>query len=400
MPYAPACRFAIGLCTLSLLALAAGCPGGSSSTGSGGNNGSGGSGSGGSGSGGVVILTGSGGSSASGGNSGSTGSGGNGSGGNVGSGGSVSSSGGATGGGGNQSTGGSSGSGGTTGSGGNNASGGATGSGGNASGGATGSGGNSASGGATGSGGNSASGGASGSGGAGGAPFFTDDFESDASGKQPAGFDNLISYNFNTTNPQGDGTGAVADGTHVHGGKMAVHFKGSGNPAFLELALPSGTNHLYSRVWVYSSVQLGNGPSSDNHETLLGITGDPKSVNTQVRFGMIKGAVGTNQVPSDNIAPVMAKWYMPPSISANTWHCIEVEFDGSASYNSLYAYSDGTLVHSIAAAADWQNGALPATWMSGMFTDFMFGWQSFSSAAADVWMDDLALSTKGRIGCN
>jgi hypothetical protein len=30
----------------------------------------------------------------------------------------------------------------------------------------------------------------------------------------------------------------------------------------------------------------------------------------------------------------------------------------------------------------------------------MLGWQSFSSTAADVWMDDVALSTTGRIGCN
>jgi hypothetical protein len=397
MSYAPACRFAIGVSTLALAAV--GCGGGSSSTGSGGNNASGGNGSGGSGSGGVIILTGSGGNSASGGSSGSsgsTGSGGNGSGGSV-------SSGGSTGSGGNQSTGGNSGSGGSTGSGGSASSGGSTGSGGNsASGGSSGSTGSGGNAGSTGRGGSSA--GSTGSGGAGGsgaATFFTDDFESDTSGKQPAGFDNLIAYIFNnTSNPAGDGTLAVADGTHVHGGKMAVHFHGAGNPAFLELKLPASTNHLYSRVWVYSSVQLGNGPSSDNHETLLGITGDPTSANTQVRFGMIKGAVGTNQVPTDNIAPVMAKWYMAPSISANTWHCIEVEFDGSASYNTLNAYSDGTLVHSIAAGTDWANGALPATWMSGMFTDFMFGWQSFSSTTADVWMDDLALSSKGRIGCN
>ena len=228
-------------------------------------------------------------------------------------------------------------------------------------------------------------------------------------GKQPAGFDNLIAYNFNTTNPQGDistptstGSGAVADTTHVHGGKVAVHFHGSGNTDFLELKLSSGINHLYSRVWVYSSVQLGNGPSSDNHETLLGITGDPGSVNKQVRFGMIKGAIGTNQSPTDDISPLQAKWYMPPSISAAAWHCIEVEFDGSASYNALRAYSDGTLVHSITAGTDWQNGNLSTTsnWMNGMFVDFMFGWQSFSSTTADVWMDDLALSTTGRIGCN
>ncbi len=38
--------------------------------------------------------------------------------------------------------------------------------------------------------------------------------------------------------------------------------------------------------------------------------------------------------------------------------------------------------------------------MSGQFTDFMFGYQSFSSTTADVWMDDLALGKVGRIGCN
>src|SRR5437763_1620584 len=90
------------------------------------------------------------------------------------------------------------------------------------------------------------------------------------------------------------GTGGGAGGSVSTGGKMAAHFHGAGNPAFLQLKLPSGTNHLFARVWVYSSVQMGNGPSSDNHETLLGITGDPTGVGNQVRFGMIKGAIGTN----------------------------------------------------------------------------------------------------------
>jgi hypothetical protein len=37
--------------------------------------------------------------------------------------------------------------------------------------------------------------------------------------------------------------------------------------------------------------------------------------------------------------------------------------------------------------------------MNGMFAAVKFGWQSFSGAANDVWVDDLALST-GPIGCN
>ncbi len=202
-------------------------------------------------------------------------------------------------------------------------------------------------------------------------------------GKQPAGWDNFISYNFNTTNPQSDGNGALIDDAHTHDGtKFAVHFKSTGNPVFLERALPTGTNHLFIRAWFYMTRQLGKGPQSANHETLLGITADPKSVNTEVRFGEIKGVIGTNHVPSDNIAPKMAQWYMGPTVSANAWHCIEVEFAGNnTTYNSLYAYADGTLVHSITAATDWQNGTLPANWMNGMFVDVKFGWQSFSSMA-------------------
>jgi hypothetical protein len=373
MTYAPTRRFAIGLSALALLA--ASCAGG----------GSGGTGTGGSGPG-------------TGGNNSGTG-------GSVGTGGS--STGGATGTGGSVSTGGTPGTGGSVSTGGSLGTGG-SGTGG-ATGGSTGTGGSPSTGGSTGTGGSAGKSGTGGAAGGGAATFFTDDFESDMMGKQPAGFDNLIAYNFNATNPQGDistptssGSGAVADNTHVHGGKMAVHFHGAANPAFLELKLASGINHLYSRVWIYSSIQLGNGPSSDNHETLLGITGDPGSVNNQVRFGMIKGAIGTNQSATDDISPLQAKWYMPPMITANAWHCIELELDGTAAYNVLNAYSDGTLVHSISAGTDWQNGALKNTpnWLSGIFTDFMFGYQSFSSTTADVWMDDLALSTAGRIGCN
>jgi hypothetical protein len=382
MTYAPTRRFAVGLSALSLVALSLGsfgCAGGSSSGGTGGN-----------------APTGTGGNNSGAGGS-STGTGGRAPG---------------TGGSG-PGTGGSISTGGTPGTGGSASTGGAPGTGGSGTGGSVGSGGTGGStstGGSTGTGGSAGKSGSGGAAGAGATTFFTDDFESDMMGKQPAGFDNLIAYNFNATNPQGDistptssGSGAVADNTHTHNGsKMAVHFHGSSNPAFLELKLASGINHLYSRVWVYSSLQLGNGPSSDNHETLLGITGDPGSVNNQVRFGMIKGAIGTNQSATDDISPLQAKWYMPPMITANAWHCIELELDGTAAYNVLNAYSDGTLVHAITAGTDWQNGALKNTpnWLSGIFTDFMFGYQSFSSTTADVWMDDLALSTTGRIGCN
>ena len=385
MTYAPksllVSRCAIGLSALSLVALfgSLGCAGGSSTTGTGGNGpGTGGS------------------SSGTGGNSSGTG-------------GSTSGTGGLPGTGGNSpGTGGSVSTGGTPGTGGNVATGGVSGTGGSgtggATGGSTGTGGSTSTGGATGTGGSAGVSGTGGAAGGGATTFYTDDFESDTAGKQPAGWDNFIGYNYKTTNPSSDGSSALADATHTHNGsKLAAHFKISGtDPVFLQHALPTGTNHLFLRVFVYLTNAMGDLPMSggDNHETLLGLTGDPTSANTQIRFGQIKGVIGTNQVPSDNIAPIMAQWYSGPMISSGVWHCLELEFDGSASYNALRAYSDGTLIHSITAATDWQNGALPATWMNGMFVDVLIGWQSFSSLGNEIWMDDVALSSTGRIGCN
>ena len=143
---------------------------------------------------------------------------------------------------------------------------------------------------------------------------------------------------------------------------MSVRFKSDGNMVFLERPLPTGTNHLFVRAYFYMTRQLGMGPSSANHESLMGIRANPSSADTEIRFGEIKGAVGTNHVPSDNIAPVMSKWNGPPIITANAWHCIEVEFNGAAAYNTLNAWSDGVLVHSITQGSDWTHAppGLPA----------------------------------------
>jgi hypothetical protein len=37
--------------------------------------------------------------------------------------------------------------------------------------------------------------------------------------------------------------------------------------------------------------------------------------------------------------------------------------------------------------------------MSGLFACVQIGWESFSSLAKDVWMDDVVVST-ARVGCN
>ena len=94
-------------------------------------------------------------------------------------------------------------------------------------------------------------------------------------------------------------------------------------------ALPSGTNKLYLRAWVYMTRQLGNQPMSSNanHETLLGIRAVSGNANDEVRFGEIKGVIGTSYpIVGDNGSPTQPSWYSDPSVPANAWACFEVAF--------------------------------------------------------------------------
>ena len=254
---------------------------------------------------------------------------------------------------------------------------------------------------------------AGGTGGTGGGAsgFFHEDFEASTTGMQPTGWDNFISYQKNNPmNPAGS-IAVLTDTMHVHGGTKAVHMHGDGNPAQLVRALPKNLTKLYVRAWVYLTRQLGqHSEMSANHESLIVLRRKSGDANDEVRFGEIKGVVGTNEVPSDNISPTMDKWHQAtgPLVPANTWTCIEVAFLADASPNTLHATAGGMAIHDITGIGtdQWQNGAMPATWLAGKFAgeggnapEIVLGWQSFSSAANDVWMDDIVLGNDP-IGCN
>lgn len=219
------------------------------------------------------------------------------------------------------------------------------------------------------------------------------DFEMDAVGKQPAGWHNFLAYNTDTTNPQGD-IQAIVDATRPHGGKNSLHVKGGQSPAFLTFPLPANIKKLYVRGYFYMTRQLGQNPGA-NHETLFGIR---KDKDHEIRFGEIKGIIGVNEVPSDNIMPKMDQWGKGPLVAANKWACIEAGFIGDQTQNELHAWADGTEVLSVTSGDQWQNNVEPKDWLNGYWNEFMIGWQSFSSASNEIWIDDLVLAPS-RVGC-
>jgi len=250
---------------------------------------------------------------------------------------------------------------------------------------------------AAGAGGRGGTTGSAGTGGATATGFFNDGFESGTNGMQPTGWDNFIAYIAKGSNPNGT-TLALVDSTRAHTGTKSVKVHGGQQPAQLTRPLPTGTNKLYARAWIWFTRQLGMNPGA-NHETLLGIRKAVGSANDEVRFGEIKGVIGTNEVPSDNISPKMAQWGLGPVVAPNGWRCIEVAFLADQAQHTLTAWADGVMVHAITAPDQWQNGNLPANWMNGKFVEFIMGWQSFSGVDTDLWIDDVVLSNSP-IGCN
>ena len=226
--------------------------------------------------------------------------------------------------------------------------------------------------------------------------LFSDTFESGAVNTQPTGWENFIGWVPNNSNTTSGAQYALIDSTKAYTGGKSIHFKGGAAPAQIIRALPAGTQRLYTRAYVNMSKVLGN-DAGDNHEHILGLK-KTKDANDEIRVGQIKGVLGTNHIPSDNIAPQMSKWNSGPQMKANTWYCVEVDYLADQAYDTLRMRVDGTEVHSITSASDWNNGALAADWMSDKFNYVMFGFHSFSGNTADVWMDDIVVSTQP-IGC-
>jgi hypothetical protein len=143
---------------------------------------------------------------------------------------------------------------------------------------------------------------------------------------------------------------------------------------------------------------LGQAPGR-NHETLLGVRKSVGAAHDELRFGEIKGVIGVNEVPSDNISPRMALWGGGPEISAGSWHCLEVAFRGDTSPHEVRAYRDGEEIFAVNDPAQWQNGPLSPTFLDGKFVELIVGWHSFSNYANELWFDDLVVAS-APVGCD
>ncbi|MEM9458657.1 MAG: hypothetical protein AAGF11_31060 [Myxococcota bacterium] len=229
--------------------------------------------------------------------------------------------------------------------------------------------------------------------------LFEEDFEGAADDTVPTGWDSFVGYVVNMNNEPGGMAYALADSSRPHQGTKSLHVLGGQSPAMLTRPFPPGVDRVYVRVYVWLTGKLGQNPGN-NHETLIGVRASVGQANDEVRFGEIKGVIGTNEVPSDDISPTMDQWGQGPVIEAGVWNCVEVAFLADQPNHEVVAWNNGQEVHRVNDPSQWNNGGgLGAQFLDGKFNEFIVGWHSFSSFSNEIWFDDLVVATE-RVGCN
>jgi hypothetical protein len=297
--------------------------------------------------------------------------------------------------GGSPSTGGSPGSGGTPATGGSTGSGGAVSTGGKGGSTSTGTGGSAGSGGhggaamgghagstSTGTGGAAATGGGSGSGDCPSNATFCSGFE-ESSGppaNMPVGTATVEAYNGTFTDLM------ALDTTVVHSGKQSLKvLSGSSGSAYRMLSVPIPGPTFWVRMYMRSDVTFGDMTAVHNAFFQGMMTPDPNSAG-QVQFAEQWCQVLLNV--SDKLFPdgLSSCSTTGPTISANTWHCVEALFDGPN--GNVQVYSDGT---KLIDAQNW-------SYAKETYGAFEFGFHQYSGPARNLWYDDVVVAPS-RVGC-
>ena len=233
------------------------------------------------------------------------------------------------------------------------------------------------------------SGGASGTGGAagGGATLTCPSDATFCSGFEDPGQPAGSSYKVNAA--PGDWTRDFAIDTTVHNsGNSSLRVKsmteaGTSGSAYKMLAVPATSGKFWVRFFVRSDMDMGG----VDHNAFVEAAGsdDPNDAVT-LEFAEDAG-LGFNSHDDDrwpaNYGRLTNGTVMPFTLSANTWHCVEISFDSTARTQMLYM--NGTQQINV---TDYPTAAS----ITKPFAEFRFGFYQFHGPARQMWYDDVVVS--------
>jgi len=152
------------------------------------------------------------------------------------------------------------------------------------------------------------------------------------------------------------------------------------------LAVPAPGATFWTRFYLRSDVELG----SDKHNVFAeAADGTGTNASDYVEFAEDVGIAfnsNDNVRWPDGFGRLMTGDTMPYTLDKDTWHCIELSFDGQSRLQVLYV--NGT---ELISATDF-----PAA--TTAFTTFKFGYNALNGGVRNTWYDEVAVAPD-RIGC-
>src|SRR5690606_16922708 len=156
--------------------------------------------------------------------------------------------------------------------------------------------------------------------------------------------------------------------------------------AYKMLAVPAPGATFWTRFYLRSDVELG----SDKHNVFAeAADGTGTNASDYVEFAEDVGIAfnsNDNVRWPDGFGRLMTGDTMPYTLDKDTWHCIELSFDGQSRLQVLYV--NGT---ELISATDF-----PAA--TKAFTTFKFGYNALNGGVRNTWYDEVAVAPD-RIGC-
>lgn len=167
---------------------------------------------------------------------------------------------------------------------------------------------------------------------------------------------------------------------------LRVRSVGEAAAAYKMLSVPSGGANFWVRLYIRSDVPLGH----EEHNVFGQASGsDDPNDGTSVEFAEDVGISFNSQDVvrwPEGYGRLQAGGTMPYTLAADTWHCVEIHFDGTARAQELYLGGEKLID-----APDYP--AAPKA-----FERFKFGYNALHFTERKVWYDDVAVGPT-RPGC-
>lgn len=156
--------------------------------------------------------------------------------------------------------------------------------------------------------------------------------------------------------------------------------------AYKMLAVPSGGAHFWVRFYLRSDQELGK----EDHNVFGQASGsDDPNDGASVEFAEDVGIAFNSQDSvrwPDGYGRPSGGGVMPYTLEKDTWHCVELEFDGTERVQKLYIGGEEKIN-----ATDYPAAAKA-------FQRFKFGYNALHGTERSTWYDDVAVGPT-RPGC-